>query len=182
MTSHERNQESMTSQPLSSRRHPSPSARGKQDNRHARQPYRSHEPPRPSVSMVAGRGAGRYGYESSWVAKSEPVSKQAAERWDEMKIDKKIAPARAPEEPIHGGIRRERLGQQKHRKAARTKQHVPRNKERRKQHPGTSINIHATPEVINREKDTPHNQHTPPPSLTQASREQQANRSASRTA
>lgn len=27
-----------------------------------------------------------------------------------MEIDKKIAPVRAPEEPIHGGIERERLG------------------------------------------------------------------------
>lgn len=44
--------------------------------------------------------------------------------------------------------------------------HVPRNKERRKQHPGTRINIPASPEAINREKDTPHNPHTQPPAAS----------------
>ena len=114
-----------------------------------RQPYRSHEPPRPSVSMVAGRGAGRYGYASSRVAKSNHASKQAAEGWDEMKIDKKNRSRPCPGGTDLLGHRRERWGRQNQESRPHNK-HVPRNKERRKQHRGTRINIPASPEVINR--------------------------------
>lgn len=74
---------------------------------------------------------------------------------------KKIAPARAPEEPINGALNESDWGGRTKRAAPHNK-HVPRNKERRKQHPGTRINIPASSEAINREKDTPHNPHTPP--------------------
>lgn len=84
MTSHERNQASTTSPPPVSR-------------------IATMASP-PIVSMIAERGAGRYGYDGSRVAKSNHASNQAAERWDEMMIDKKIAPARAPEEPINGAL------------------------------------------------------------------------------
>lgn len=59
---------------------------------------------------------------------------------------------------------------------------MPRNKERRKQHQGTSINIPVSPESINRENGISHNPHTPPPFRPiQASRERQATRPATRT-
>lgn len=97
-----------------------------------------------------------------------------------LKLAKKIAPARAPEEPIHGGVGRERLGQQNQESRPHNK-HVPRNKERRKQHPGTSINIPDNPETINREKAIHIIGAYSPVRLIQASREQQANRPATRT-
>lgn len=58
-----------------------------------------------------------------------------------------------------GAYGRERLGQQNQESRPHNK-HVPRNKERRKQHQGTRNNIPDGPEVINREKDAPHNPHT----------------------
>lgn len=173
MTSHARNQASMTSPPLRLSSS-SVAARGKRNITATRQPYRSHEPPRPSVSSKAGRGTGRYRYESSRVAKSDSKSKQAAEGWDEMKIDKKNRSRPCPGGTNSWGYMDESDVGDRTRRAARLTSTCQETKKGENNIQGTSINIHASPEAINREKDTPHNPHTPQSSLTQASRRRQS--------
>lgn len=78
---------------------------------------------------------------------------------------KKIAPARAPEEPIYWGIDESDVGDRT-RRAARTTSTCQETKKGENNIQGTSINIPASPEVINREKDAPHNPHTHPPAAS----------------
>lgn len=64
-----------------------------------------------------------------------------------------------------GAYGRERWGSRT-RRAARTTSMCQETKKGENNIQGTSINIHASPEAINREKDTPHNPHTHPPALS----------------
>lgn len=89
---------------------------------------------------------------------------ERGQNWQKKK-KKKNRSRHAPEEPIYWGID-ESDGGDRTRRAARTTSTCQETKKGENNIQGTSINIPASPEVINREKDAPHNPHTHPPAAS----------------